>query len=413
MVPVPAGIKPGARGQKSLQAVLCAPNKMGVLVSPPDLLILGASARAAAFSALRAGLHPSCFDLYGDADLRSRCPATAVSPRRYPAGVSLALKQAPRVPWMYTGGFENHPSLIRRLARARPLWGNNAESVRLARSPAVVARLLADAGLPCPALRLHPGEIPSRSRWLCKPLRGSGGKGLEFWNAQRPSRRRGLYFQEYIEGQACAAAYVADGHRANLLGVTRQLVGESWLFAEPFHYCGSVGPLPLAETVLDELRRLGSVLARGCGLRGLFGVDFILRDDRPWLVEVNPRYTASMEVIEYAQGLSLLDLHRQVFGGSQTVPVPEELPATPWVGKAILFARKSFVFPELGPWSAVLSSAAPVTQLPMFADIPPAGQAIAIQHPILTVFTAGPSEAACLESLRKNVQALDPCLFGR
>jgi predicted ATP-grasp superfamily ATP-dependent carboligase len=119
-----------------------------------------------------------------------------------------------------------------------------------------------------------------------------------------------------------------------------------------------------------------------------------------------------MEVIEYAQGRSLLDLHRQVFGGSQAVPVSQELPAAPWVGKAILFARKSIAFPKLGPWSAVLSSPAPVTQLPLFADIPPAGQAIAARHPILTIFAAGPSESACLASLRKNVGALDPYLFG-
>src|SRR5262245_28665656 len=57
---------------------------------PPDpggdvdnLLIFGASVRAAAFSALRAGMRPWCADLFADADLRGRCPAMQL-PGRYP-----------------------------------------------------------------------------------------------------------------------------------------------------------------------------------------------------------------------------------------------------------------------------------------------------------------------------------------
>ena len=43
------------------------------------LLLFGASVRAAAFSALRAGLRPWCADLFGDADLQARCPALALA----------------------------------------------------------------------------------------------------------------------------------------------------------------------------------------------------------------------------------------------------------------------------------------------------------------------------------------------
>ena len=42
------------------------------------------------------------------------------------------------------------------------------------------------------------------------------------------------------------------------------------------------------------------------GLAGWFGVDFILRDGIPWPVEINPRYTASVEIHELASGRSLL-----------------------------------------------------------------------------------------------------------
>ena len=66
------------------------------------LLILGAVARAAAFSALAAGLRPTCGDLFADADLARRCPVTAVT--NYPRGMAdLAEQGTAPAPWMYTG----------------------------------------------------------------------------------------------------------------------------------------------------------------------------------------------------------------------------------------------------------------------------------------------------------------------
>ena len=52
------------------------------------LLILGASVRAAAFSALRAGLRPWCVDLFADLDLRANCPALVIDASRYPNGLA-------------------------------------------------------------------------------------------------------------------------------------------------------------------------------------------------------------------------------------------------------------------------------------------------------------------------------------
>ena len=43
-----------------------------------NLLILGASTRAAAFSALRAGLAPRCVDFFADRDLAAVCPVERV-----------------------------------------------------------------------------------------------------------------------------------------------------------------------------------------------------------------------------------------------------------------------------------------------------------------------------------------------
>ena len=100
-----------------------------------NLLIFGASTRAAAFSALRAGLRPWCADLFADVDLRARCDTFRLRSGGYPQEfVELANQELPG-PWMYTGALENWPRLIARLASRRGLWGNGANPLAMARSP--------------------------------------------------------------------------------------------------------------------------------------------------------------------------------------------------------------------------------------------------------------------------------------
>jgi predicted ATP-grasp superfamily ATP-dependent carboligase len=380
------------------------------------LILFGASVRAAAFSALRAGLRPWCCDLFADADLQVVCPTQALPPTDYPDGLVDLCARAPDGPWMYTGGLENRPKLIEELSRLRPLWGNGADVLRRVRSPVAVAECLRRAGLACPEVRLHAGEVPDRGRWLVKPLDSTGGRGIHVHvPAARPSGK--VSFQEYIDGEPCSAVYLGLGGRASFLGATRQLVGMPWLHAAPFHYCGSVGPLPLSLPLCRKFARLGTVLAAAFDLRGLFGVDCVLRDGIPWAVEVNPRYPASVEILERPDTPTAVALHRAACTSSggpfhwRAEPHPDAGEATR--GKAILFARAPLVFPAEG------LATAPVQQFPLaliprrFADVPHAGQRIEQGRPILTFFAEGASVDECLVRLRQIAADLDRWLFGR
>jgi uncharacterized protein len=380
-------------------------------VADNPLLLFGASVRAAALSALRAGLRPWCADLFGDCDLRARCPTILID--HYPDGLLDLVAQAPPVPWMYTGALENRLRLIRQLSRQRPLWGNDVPVLRVVRSPQRVCQLLTAAGLPCPAVSTTSPPPPSCARWLVKPLAGAGGIGIRFWdgNALPRARRRKVYFQEFISGESGAALFLGDAGRSQLLGVTRQLVGEAWLGAAPFRYCGSIGPLDVAREVRTALERIGKVLVEASGLRGLFGIDFVLRDGIPWPVEVNPRYTASVEVLEYATGLRALALHRQVFVGDEPGDVAPSATSAGVVGKAVLFARAPLTFPEAGPWLSPLHE--PVEAMPNVADIPPAGSVIETGRPVLTFFARAEDELSCLEALRRIAADLDTQLYRR
>lgn len=376
-----------------------------------QVILMGASTRAAAFSALRAGLWPWCADLFADADLASRCPVRRVPGERYPEGFLDCLAEAPPGPWLYTGGMENRPALVAAMSRLRPLWGNDAAALQRARSPAFLASLLARACHRHPRVQDTPPDDRA-TRWLVKARDGSGGSGVRLWEPGQSSRpRRPVYWQEYVPGEPCAALYVARRDGVVLLGATRQLVGERWLHAGGFQYCGSVGPLVLPDAMRWAFERLGETIGTGCGLRGLFGVDCILHVGEPWPVEVNPRYTASVEVHEYATGLAALAHHRQAF--DPEAPAPGAASAGPVVGKAILFARESLVFPDEGPWQEVLRQPGAVAQMPAFADVPRPGEQVPRGKPVLTFFARAATEAACVAALQKQATALDQCLFGR
>jgi predicted ATP-grasp superfamily ATP-dependent carboligase len=377
-----------------------------------SILVFGASARAAAFSALRAGFRPWCADLFADVDLRQRVPAMQL-PGGYPDGFLDLIDVELPGPWMYTGGLENRPFLVAKMARRRPLLGNDQAALLSARSPFTVAQVLQRARLHGPAVWGPGDRFPPRGHhWLVKPLAGSGGAGIRFLDdeaVERTVRPDRCYLQEYVEGESRSAVFLGDGRAARLLGVTRQLVGKAWLNAAAFHYCGSVGPLPLTTSEQASLERLGSAIASGCGLRGLFGIDGIWRRGVLWPVEVNPRYTASVEVLEYATGLKTLALHGQVFANAKLpkMPIPG---ATDIVGKAIVFARQRFLVPAAGPWLASLDT--PVGGLPDYADIPPAGTVIAPGQPVMTVFARANNADACEENLKKISAALDRDLFS-
>src|SRR5262245_62223359 len=88
--------------------------------------------------------------------------------------------------------------------------------------------------------------------------------------------------------------------------------------------------------------RIGRMIGEGCGLLGLFGVDFIHYLDRPWVVEVNPRYPASVEVLELATGVPAIGLHRAAFDPAAGLEQTSS-PSAPVIAKGILYARQRLV----------------------------------------------------------------------
>ncbi len=404
----------------------------------PDerLMIFGASTRAAAQSALRAGFRAVCADHFADQDLFESAEVLPLS--SYPHGLVAAAASDPAMPWMYTGALENHPRVLKRLASSRELYGNSAEIVRRVRDPFAVARVLLAAGLPSLPLCSQDQPPPRDGRWLLKPRRSAGGRGIHVWDESSvvipaSRRREPRYFQLRVSGDPYSALYVATATETVFVGASRQLISESRLNAAAFAYCGSVGPLHLGESVERQLVRYGQTLGAEFGLRGLFGIDFMLdADSVARLIEVNPRYTASVEILEAALDVSLLGDHvrasaafddadrsRQIADELQTrLASARRFRGDQKHGKAVLYAPFTLRTPCLAD---LMRLPALVDQRARIADRPLPGTIVPARAPLCTLLVddvlgfAGtdarpPSPASWVGFFEPALSALEACL---
>ncbi len=361
----------------------------------PSLHIVGASARAAAQSAARAGLRPATADLFADVDTHHAAdPIRRVAPGEYPEGLLAVVADGPPGPWCYTGALENHPGLVDRIASVRPLWGNPGWILRGVRDPVAVADVLVRAGLPGPGVRYSSRGVPKEGSWLVKPLSSAGGRRIRSWREDSETPVWPAYYQEKIEGPSLAAAFVAKDGRAEFLGISRQLHGGPRGFA----YRGSLGPWPLDEEETERIGRMGLAFASAFGLMGLFGVDLIWRDGWPWPVEINPRYTASMEVLERATGRSFLAEHARAFDpvlAKRLRPRRVRPPNGRCIGKAFILAPASCRFPTHPLRNG--------EGWPRLADLPWPGERFSAGEPVVTVFASGPTLEVCETRLARRV----------
>ena len=364
------------------------------------VVVAGISTRALAASAARAGYQVTAVDAFGDLDLRR---AANLIPRAEDAAVfkpmtaAIAAAQAPGRLVCYTSNFENYPAAVERLAKGRTLLGNPASVLRRVRDPLLLMHTLGRLGFLVPKTRSSaPLERNARGPWLLKPRRSGGGHGTRVWRRSEAFPRT-HYLQQRLAGVPGSILFVADGSEAVVLGVSRQLVGDAKLGARGFRYCGSLlGPtailFPNHRELVDVAGRLASAVTKEFEVRGLNGIDFIAADGVPNPIEVNPRYSASMELLERARALSIFQVHEQACRG--TLPNPVRTAAV--LGKAIVFARKNVVLGDTRSWLEDTS----------LADIPHPGERIERGRPICTVFAGGDDADSCYEGLIRRAVAV-------
>ncbi len=308
--------------------------QISTIMELSSIILAGASVRSLAASASAIGYKPICCDFFNDADTEfcvNSCGGTLLEPIKSFLEIPSRLEHIPTsIPIVWCGGLENYPSILSEIARIRPVPGTPPEALRKVRDHALLFQFLQSCGFTTPFSVFRPdivinGETKTPKHWIYKPMRGSGGMGIQRVPSEDPKapveiseiiyqlkhqlRNTDCFVQAIEEGVPMSATYVSDGTTTCFIGCCIQLNGLRSLNAPEFSFCGSVGPVKLPADLLEKLQSLGRKLLEFAELRGVFGIDFILKHGCPIVLEINPRLTATHEHFDQNSAKPLLQTH--------------------------------------------------------------------------------------------------------
>lgn len=360
--------------------------------SGSPLLLVGASVRALAASAHRAG-RPVCgLDCYGDQDTRELCedfiPLPCGGGGLDGTALLRSLERLSRrsgsrrvVP---AGGLEGLPEVLRVLARDYHLLGNPPAVFQRFTRPRRFFSLLDQLGIPHPETRFTPPP-PDGRPWLCKRTGGCGGGHVRRWQGES---EEGDYFQRELQGRPCSVCFLADGAGFRILGHSR-LLSDQGDPLRPWRHGGCIAFRPSAARTRELEGTLAKLVLVG-GLRGLCGMDYLeLAEGGISVLEVNPRPPASFELFEAGDGL--FEAHLRGVAGRLTgrIPEPDQLH-----GFRVLYLRQDLEIPEDWRWPE------------WCRDRPAPGSRLAAGEPLCTIRASAASGEALRERLLERGRAI-------
>ena len=276
------------------------------------VLLVGVVTREMAQSAVAAGYEVLSLDYFGDSDQ----PASAevfslvrdfnLEPNL--KNLAIAAKSlACKVDRVVLGaGLENESALFE-IINPENLWSNSMETVQAVRDLCNLSSVFKSTQILIPKT-IFPGDpLPKKGHWLIKDERHSGGLGVREWDGISHIHKHEI-LQKLISGELMSACFVADGQHGRLLGISRQFAGVARLGAPLFYWCGNVAPYQdalLEKMISHAVERL----IERTGLIGVNGIDFIIHGDKIFILEVNPRWTGSLELFEKLNGINMFQLH--------------------------------------------------------------------------------------------------------
>lgn len=289
------------------------------------ILIAAASGRALAASARRAGYVPLVADYFADEDTIATAGACLrlehglgsgmTADELLPALEQLAVTHDP-IGVVCGTGFEDRPELLAAISEKWTLIGNDAATVARAKDPIAFDQLCRTADIPHPAISLDDPHAPDA--WLTKRSGGAGGVHIIATDGPGASRP-GYYFQRRVTGHAISALFAADGTRACVLGFSAQWASPTP--KAPFRYGGAVRPVDIAPGMLAALTSAIHRLVAALALVGLNSADFVVDGDKFWLLEVNPRPGATLDIFERPDQ-PLFAVHVAACGGALPLDRP-------------------------------------------------------------------------------------------
>ena len=203
--------------------------------------------------------------------------------------------------FLYGSLFDSCPELLAWVAVQVPVIGNSENLLKQVKDFSFFG-LLDSLNIMHPEVQVSlPGEP---EHWLLKQIGGSGGIHIKSAFAAK----QGYYFQQKQLGTPISMLFVADGRSVNVIGFNQQLMAptKNW----PYRFAGAVSNIALQANIYEVFERAAQALTDALHLCGICSLDAIVDNKNVWVLELNPRLSATFCLYE-----NLLPMHLQACAG--------------------------------------------------------------------------------------------------
>lgn len=107
----------------------------------------------------------------------------------------------------------------------------------------------------------------------------------------------------------------------------------------------SLPPYSLSENIIKEIKKQTVILAKELNIHGLINIQFAVKDDEIYILEVNPRASRTVPFVAKASGIRVAKIASRVMAGEKIANFPELKAAEKRNGKMNHVAVKESVFP--------------------------------------------------------------------
>ncbi|MCK5627520.1 ATP-grasp domain-containing protein, partial [Candidatus Bathyarchaeota archaeon] len=306
-----------------------------------DMLAIGAvDVSLLTASAKRVGYSVFAVDFYGDQDLEKNTKANLsvlsnsnekslnglhnLSSRELIRLAKILVKNQDIDVSLLSSGLDDSFDDLSAINELVPILGNTPEAFLRVRKRNSFFSILKDLEIPHPKTEMIKDLKDAKDicknigfPLLIKPLDGYGGSGiikistlyeLDNWLNSNEASILKYFVQEYLAGTSVSVSVMAVPGESLALTVNEQLLGMSDVGQrESFGYSGNIVPLSAQRHILDECKRTAEKVITHFGLIGSNGVDLVISEGVPHVIEVNPRFQGTLECTEKALGINLVE----------------------------------------------------------------------------------------------------------
>ncbi len=201
--------------------------------------------------------------------------------------------------FLYGGLFDGCPEVLDWVAKQLPVLGNSADVLKQAKNFSFFA-LLDNLNIAYPKVQTSFPDNPEH--WLSKKIGGSGGLHIRPAGSRATHDCDKIYFQQKLIGTPISLLFVADGCFAKVIGFNQQLIVPTKNL--PYRFAGAISNVTLQPNIHNTFKRAAQKLTNALHLRGICSIDAIVAGENVWLLELNPRLSATFQLYE-----NLLSLH--------------------------------------------------------------------------------------------------------